>query len=250
MVFGLWGCATSPTGRSQLTLVPDRQMNQMGAQAFSEMKTQVPIERSTRVNQYVRCITDALLKVSVDQTGVRSWEVVVFKDNSANAFALPGGKIGVHTGILKVAKTDAQLAAVLGHEIGHVIARHGNERMSQTLALQGGLAALGGFTDGSKNQELYMILGMGVGQLGILKFGRSHESESDRIGQQLMAKAGFDPRASVSLWKNMAKAGGAQPPEFLSTHPSHSTRISDLNKYMGEALELYHRSGKQTHCKM
>ncbi len=125
IAFLFGACNTSPTGRRQLTLVKDPEMNAMGEQAFEDMKQKIPIERSARPNAYVNCIVNAQLAVTVDTTGVSKWEVVVFKDNTPNAFALPGGKIGVYTGMFSVAKNKDQLAAVIGHEIGHVIARHG-----------------------------------------------------------------------------------------------------------------------------
>src|SRR3989344_2912121 len=132
------GCATSPAGRRQVMLVPDSQMNAMGSQSFQQMKQQTPIESDPATNRYVQCVAMAIAHEAREQTNVSDWEVVVFRDKTANAFALPGGKIGVHTGILPVAKTPGQLAAVLGHEVGHVIARHGNERVSQGLVPQGG----------------------------------------------------------------------------------------------------------------
>lgn len=244
-------CATSPTGRKQLVVLSDSQMNSMGSQSFDEMKKKIPRESSPRVNAYVRCVADALLRHSRDQTGVRDWEVVVFRDDSANAFALPGGKIGVHTGLLKVAVTPAQLAAVVGHEIAHVIARHGNERVSQTFATQGGLAVVSAILSGKDRSEdaqkkralLFAGLGLGM-QFGVLlPFSRSHESEADIVGQDLMANAGFDPAESLELWRNMAKASGSRsPPEFLSTHPSNETRIQDLGNHLAHTRPLYERA--------
>jgi predicted Zn-dependent protease len=179
--------------------------------------------------------------------------VTVFEDESANAFALPGGKIGVHTGLLEVAKTPDQLAAVIGHEIGHVMAEHSNERVSTAFAANAGVqlaAALSG-TDGPKQQMLMGLLGLGA-QFGVLlPFSRTQESESDEIGLTLMARAGFDPRAAINLWENMAQAGGAQPPEFLSTHPSHGTRIEDLRAQMDEAVKIYQQAraqGRRPNC--
>jgi predicted Zn-dependent protease len=253
-------CATSPTGRKQLLVLPDAQMNTMGAQSFAELRSKTPTESNPRTNAYVRCVADALLKHSRDQTGVRNWEVVVFRDDSANAFALPGGKIGVHTGLLKVAVTPGQLAAVVGHEIAHVTARHGNERVSQTVATQGGLALVSALLSGKDNSEdsqkkralLFAGLGLGL-QFGVLlPFSRNHESEADLIGQDMMAQAGFDPAESLELWRNMAKAsGGRSPPQFLSTHPSNETRIQDLGNHLAHTRPLYERalsSGMRPQC--
>jgi predicted Zn-dependent protease len=230
-------CATSPTGRKQLLLVPEGMVDSQGAQAFGQLKAETPIEKDPRTNEYVRCVS---LPLTQQVAGVKNWEIVVFKDDTANAFALPGGKIGVHTGLLKVAKSDGQLAAVVGHEIGHVTAQHGRERMSQALAASGAMIGAGvALKDNPQANLIVGALGLGA-QFGILMpYGRAQESESDVIGLEMMARAGFDPRESVELWKNMAAAGGANPPQFLSTHPSHETRQRDLNARMGEALALY-----------
>ena len=246
------GCSTSPTGRKQLTLMPESQMGQMGAQAFQEMKTATPKETDPKINTYVQCVAKAVAVESKDQMDVKEWEVVVFKDATANAFALPGGKIGVHTGLLKVAVTPAQLAAVLGHEVGHVIARHGNERVSQGILAQTGMTAASiSMKDSSMKGPILAALGLGT-QFGVLlPYGRKQESEADLIGLDLMARAGFDPRESVELWKNMGKDGGKQPPQFMSTHPSHETRIGDLQANMGPALATYEKAkaaGKNPSC--
>lgn len=250
LVIGLGACATSPTGRKQLTLIPDGQMDALGAQSFSQLKSQTPVENDPATNRYVKCVAQPVLDASQGMPNTPDdWEIVVFRDDSANAFALPGGKIGVHTGLLKVAKTDAQLAAVLGHEVGHVIAQHGNERVSQALAAQGGLAALDAMTKNSASHGTLMgLLGLGA-QVGILlPFSRTQESESDEIGLDLMARAGFDPRDSVELWKNMmAAAGGGGPPEFLSTHPASENRIESLQSKMPGALQLYQQAQSKGH---
>jgi predicted Zn-dependent protease len=243
-------CATSPTGRRQLVLLDDPEMNQMGAEAFEEMKKQTPIDSGAAVNGYVNCIVNALLAVTEDTTGVSQWEVVVFRENSANAFALPGGKIGVHTGILPVARTEGQLAAVLGHEIGHVIARHGNERVSQNQAGNTVLGAVGAVVE---NEAVLGAIGAGA-QFGVLlPFGRAHETEADVIGQELMAKAGFDPAESVKLWENMAALGGEQPPEIMSTHPAHDTRIADLRAGLVKNTIIYQQAqnaGRRPNCRL
>ena len=234
------GCATSPMGRKQLILLPDSQMNALGSQSFADLKEAQAISRDPRINAYVQCVSRPLLEVSGSSIAPERWEIVVFKDDSANAFALPGGKIGVHTGLLKVAETPGQLAAVIGHEIGHVTARHGNERVSEGLVAQGGLAVLGEvMKTKTGRQELYALLGMGV-QVGVLlPHSRTQESEADRIGLEIMAKAGFDPAESIELWKNMSRNGGRQPPEFLSTHPSHGSRISELTDSQARVRPLF-----------
>ena len=249
LVFLVQGCTTSPLGRSQLTLMPDSQMDQMGFQAFDKMKKEKPIERSSRINRYVHCVANAITR----EVG-GEWEVVVFKDDTPNAFALPSGKIGVHTGLLKVAKNQDQLAAVIGHEIGHVQAQHSNERVSQNMAVNSGLSIIQAIAvpESVLGQTAMGLLGVGAQYGIILPFSRTHEAEADQIGLDLMAKAGFDPRQSVNLWRNMDRAGkGGQPPEFMSTHPSHESRIKGLNDRMTIAIPLYRQAqafGKKPKC--
>ncbi|MCW7504064.1 M48 family metallopeptidase [Leptospira paudalimensis] len=242
-------CNTSPTGRKQIILVSDGEMNEMGTQAFDDLKSKTPIDTRNNTNAYVRCIVDSELGVTTDTTGVDSWEVIVFKDNTPNAFALPGGKIGVFTGMFSVAKNKDQLAAVIGHEIGHVIARHGNERVSQNQLASGSVKLL----ETLGKPTVAGALGMGA-KLGVLlPFSRQHESEADLIGLEIMAKSGFDPRESVNLWKNMSALGGGKPTELLSTHPSDETRMKQLNQAMPKAMALYEsalQSGKKPNCVM
>lgn len=227
-------------------------MREMGVAAFKEMKQSTKESTDPRANSLSRCVVNAIVEaIPPNLKGKNtSWEVVVFEDPTANAFALPGGKIGVHTGLFKVAKTPAQLAAVLGHEVAHVLAKHGNERVSQQLATQTGMslaAAVASTNDPAKAERRQMLLGLiGVGaQVGILlPYSRSHESEADAMGLDLMARAGFEPKEAVALWKNMAAAGGGAPPEFLSTHPSNATRIADLQRGLAAAEPLYAEAKK------
>lgn len=249
----LTACAVSPTGRQQFMMMNPQQMSAMGTQAFAELKDATPVERNPWVNAYVQCVASAITQEL--GPGQAPWEVVVFQDKAVNAFALPGGKIGVNTGLLRVAENQDQLAAVIGHEVGHVLAQHANERASQQFAVQGGLAvveALYGTPGSPTRQALLQALGLGA-QVGILlPYSRVHESEADRIGLDLMARAGFDPRQSVALWENMARASGGQPPEFLSTHPAHGTRINDLQQQLGPAMQRYEAAramGKRPDCR-
>jgi predicted Zn-dependent protease len=252
------GCATSLTGQQQLLLFPESQMASMGATAFTDMRSKTPRSSNTAQTTYVRCVANAITQVVAPEqmraVSVSSWEVEVFEDKTANAFALPGGKIGVHTGLLSVAKTPGQLAAVLGHEVGHVLDRHSNARVSQTTLAQTGMqlgAILLGATTPEK-QALMGALGLGV-QYGVLMpFGRGQESAADQIGIELMAKAGFDPNESVRLWENMARAGGPAPPEFMSTHPSSATRISRLQSLVPQMMPIYQQAqaaGRRPACK-
>lgn len=252
LAFLLTACAVSPTGRQQLLLMNNQQMNTMGVQAFNQIKQTKPIDQDPRVNAYVQCVAGAI--TSQLGGGQRPWEVRVFQDKSANAFALPGGKIGVNTGLFKVARTPDQLAAVIGHEVGHVMANHSNERASQDLMVQGGLAAADAFYGGklgANRNAVMQALGLGAEYGILMPYGRTQESEADLIGLDLMAKAGFDPRQSLQLWQNMAASGGGQPPEFLSTHPSYDTRMHDLQANMGRAMQLYQAAqaqGRRPNC--
>ncbi|MGK0499596.1 MAG: putative Zn-dependent protease [Oceanicoccus sp.] len=247
------GCAISPTGRKQLLIFPSSEMNQVGVAAFSDIKKKLPVEKQVTTNIYVNCVADAVIAILPANT-LDQWEVVVFKDDSANAFALPGSKIGVHSGLLTVAVNQSQLATVIGHEIGHVISRHGNERLSIQFASQTSQQLMGVMMQGRREAGLVMAA-MGVGaQVGVqLPYSRAHEAEADVIGLELMAKAGFDPRASVALWNNMAAgAKGEAPAEIMSTHPSNSSRIAGLQANMGPALNFYDQAraqGKRPNCR-
>lgn len=250
----LAGCATSPTGRNQLTFFGNERMAAMGEQSFAQIKKETPIDTSTADNRFVECVANAITSVpgldEASDTG--QWDVVTFKSDQVNAFALPGGHIGVYSGLLDVARTGDQLAAVIGHEVGHVIADHPNERMSQQYATQGGLTALSAFLGGSGgagSQAIMSALGVGA-QVGILlPFSRAQESEADTIGLELMARAGFDPRAAVQLWQNMSQASdGQKPSEFMSTHPSNEHRIQALQSHMDQALAIYRQTSNRPSC--
>jgi len=245
----LAGCVTSPTGRSQLVLMPESEINQMGLQAFTTIKKETRVDRNTVTNRYVQCVASAITR----EVG-GNWEVVVFDDTDANAFALPGGKIGVYTGMLKVAENQDQLATVIGHEVAHVLAHHSNERVSQKFAVEQGLNLVSAIASpqSATGQTLMGLLGVGAQYGVLLPYSRIQESEADIMGLDLMARAGFDPHQSTSLWNNMSRAGGSQPPEFLSTHPSHSSRISELTGHMPVAMQLQSRArqqGKHPACK-
>ncbi|MDF1583932.1 MAG: M48 family metallopeptidase [Methyloprofundus sp.] len=245
----LTACATSPLGRSQLTLMSDAEVNTMGIQAFTELKQKQPASNNKVDNDFVNCVASALLK----EVG-GDWEVVVFEDKTFNAFALPGNKIGVHTGLVSLVDNADQLAAVIGHEIGHVQAHHGNERMSQEMAVQQSLAITQAIfaPTSALGQTAMSALGLGAQYGVVLPYSRLHESEADIIGLNLMAQAGFDPRQSVNLWVKMGQASeGQAPPEFMSTHPASSTRIKDLEKNMPKALQAQQTAmvaGKRPAC--
>ncbi len=246
----LLACATSPLGRKQLVFFPDEQLNEMGGAAYAQAKQETPPSTDAVANRYVSCVAEAV--TAEVENGPREWEVTVFNKDDVNAFALPGGKIGVYTGLLKVAKNQDQLATVISHEVAHVLAKHGNERVSTAYATQTGMQLVAVMAGGASQDKsnLMALLGLGA-QVGvILPFSRTQESEADLLGLDLMAKAGFDPRASVELWKNMAATGNGGP-AFLSTHPASGTRINDLEKRMSKAMPLYQQArarGKAPSC--
>ncbi|GEA52210.1 Zn-dependent protease [Vibrio inusitatus NBRC 102082] len=240
-------CATSPTGRNQVILFSDNQMSDLGSQSFEEMKTELTISKDTKTNTYVQCVTNAILEYVPIQGSFTQWEVVIFDSEQVNAFALPGGKIGVYTGLLNVAVNQDQLATVIGHEIAHVLAEHSNERMSHAQLANTGMQLSNiALANQDYRNEIMALMGVGVQYGVMLPYGRTQESEADIVGLELMAKAGFDPYQSVDLWKNMAKAsGGNQPPELLSTHPSHDTRIKDLT---AKAATVPKFTGQKPNC--
>ena len=224
----LAACATAPSGRSQLILVSDADMDRMGASAFDQIKSGGKLANDPARLRQLRCITDSLVAVLPAEHRAKPWEVVLVQDDNPNAFALPGGKVGVHTGLLQVATDQDQLAAVIGHELGHVVSRHAAERVSQRFAAEAALNVLNSATGGER-QQLLGLLGVGAQAGVLLPFSRQHESEADLLGQRYMAQAGFDPQAAATVWENMVRAtGGNRVPAFLSTHPDPQARIKVL----------------------
>ena len=243
----LAACATSPLGRRQLRLMSGDQVSSMGVTAFQDIKKETPQTQDATQQKYVRCVAAAITGQVRDPEAPKQWEVIVFQDDTPNAFALPGGKIGVHTGILKIAKNQDQLATVLGHEVAHVLAQHANERVSQQLVTGVLMEAAGQTLD----PTVVAALGMGA-QVGVLlPFSRTQESEADLLGLDLMAGAGFDPRESTKFWKNMEAAGGGKTPEFLSTHPSDQTRTAALQNRIAQEMPAYDKAvaeGRRPKC--
>ena len=249
----VFSCATVPlTGRRQLSLVGDSQINQSAAQSYSQLlsspKTVVinsgnDVQRVKKVGNQLAVSIDQYLKSNgySDQYNYH-WEFNLIKSNEINAWCMPGGKVAVYSGLMPLARTDAELATVMGHEIGHAIARHSAERISQQLAVQGIGSAVGVATN-SDSQATQTIINQlyGVGgQLVLLKYSRNQESEADRLGLTFMAMAGYDPHAALDFWQNMAaKNKSGNPPELLSTHPADATRIADIKARIPEALKYY-----------
>ncbi len=225
------GCETNETlGRSQLILFDESTLEQGALSAWQEQLKTAKISRDPVLNARIQKVGGRI--VTAAGMGGRQWEYVLFDDPQPNAFVIPGNKVGVNTGLFKVVKNDDQLAAVLGHETGHVIARHAAERASQQAAAGVALDVATHATSGKVQQVVANYGGLGA-QVGILlPYSRKHESEADRIGVDLMVKAGYHASEAVVLWENMMAQNSGAPPEFLSTHPSDKTRINDLKAYI------------------
>jgi predicted Zn-dependent protease len=258
LLFALAGCATTPDGRSQVMIVSDGQMNQMGSAAFDQMKANDKTTTVPAKTTYAQCIVDALVAELPTEWRRLPWEAQAFAIAEPNAFALPGGKVGINTGLLRVADTQDTLAAVLGHEIGHVVYRHAGERVSQQQLTQTGMALAGAYAgrNSSPEQVNQLMAALGAGaQVGVLlPFSRKHESEADVYGQRLMAQAGFDPAAAVELWQGMLAATGSdgRPPKLLSTHPDPEGRIRALAAAAPELSGVYQAArsaGKRPNCR-
>jgi predicted Zn-dependent protease len=240
---GVAACQTVPiTGRSQLLLVSEADEVRMGLQSYQEVLSKAKLSTDQAVNEKVGRVGTRI----AEATGRKDlhWEFKVIESQQVNAFALPGGKVAVYTGILPITRDDAGLAAVLGHEVAHAIARHGAERLSQDMLVQVGLAATMtalSNRDPKTVQSVGALLGAGASVGLLLPWGRSQESEADHLGLIYMAKAGYDPHAARDLWVRMAEASksSGKPFEFLSTHPSEATRIKQIDGWLPEAMQYY-----------
>jgi predicted Zn-dependent protease len=238
----LAGCQNVPlTGRSQLQMISEKQERSMGLSSFREILDKETLSHDAVQNERLQRI-GARIAAATGRDDYQ-WEFKLIDDDDAlNAFCLPGGKVAVYTGLLPVAQDDAGLAAVIGHEVAHAIARHGGERLSQEILVAGVTAATVVATRDAKKRDLYAgLLGAGAAVGFLLPYSRLHESEADRMGLIYMAKAGYDPRAAVGLWQRMAAAGKgkSKPPEFLSTHPADETRVKGIERWLPEALSHY-----------
>lgn len=248
------GCSTVPvTGRSQLNLISAGQETQLGLTSFDQLKKDTPVSKDPAANELVQKVGKRIAVVAGKDLPDAQWEFVVFESKEANAFCLPGGKVGVYTGILPITKDEAGLATVLGHEIAHAVAHHGAERMTQAMGLQG-IGELSGALVGSSKysqyQNLYMSL-YGVGsQVAVeLPHSRAQESEADHIGLIYMARAGYDPKEAVNFWQrfseyNKQQGGGSSSflSKFMSTHPVDEDRIKQLQKLMPQAEAEFSKS--------
>jgi predicted Zn-dependent protease len=242
------GCSyNEELGREQLLVVSDEQLTQLSLSAWRDaLKTQ-KLSKDPGMNSRVRSVGQRIVEAA--GRGAQPWEYAVFDNAEANAFVLPGNKVGVNSGLFKAVINDDQLAAVLGHETGHVTAHHAAERVSQTMIAQVGLAAADlaiANSDTQHGKELAAVLGVGV-QFGVLMpFSRQHELEADRIGVDLMHRAGFRPVEALHLWENMAAERKTKaPPQWLSTHPSDETRMAALRSYLSQRGWLTEESARQ-----
>ena len=252
----LVSCATAPvTGRNQLVLVSAAEETKLGLTEFDKMKKEVPINRDAQLNAMVQRVGKRIAEVAAGDLPGAQWEFVVFESKEANAFCLPGGKVGVYTGILPITKSEAGLAVVLGHEVAHAAAHHGAERITRSMALQGLGSLLNAglqsqspkWSDPKWQQGFQLAYGTGSQVLGELPHSRSQESEADHIGLVYMAKAGYDPAESVKFWERFAtvnKASGGATPWFLRTHPIDEDRIKQLQTWQPEAKAAYRPAAK------
>lgn len=240
-------CSTTPvSGNKAFLLTSSETENQQGEEAYKEILQKEKIVKNTAQSKMVEEIGKRIAAVA-NQPDFK-WEFTTIQSDEPNAFCLPGGKVAVYTGIFKYAKNEAGLATVMGHEIGHAIARHGGQRMSQQMATNvalAGLAAVGlSKLDDTKKSIAMAALGAGATYGIILPFSRKHETEADEIGLVLMSKAGYDPRESVNFWDRFSQAGGSAPPEFLSTHPNSEKRREHLRSLVPKSLPDYESSSK------
>ncbi len=254
MALLLTSCGSVPiTGRKQLNLVSDSEVLQSSLASYTSFMQTATISTQktqsaqvTRVGQRIAAATEAYLKAVGLESEIQNfaWEFNLVKSNEMNAWCMPGGKIVVYEGIMKIISSDDELAVVLGHEVAHAVAKHANERMSQQVAAQAGAQVLAGVLTGQSYQTqaiAQQVYGLGA-QYGVMQpFSRKHESEADEMGLVLMTIAGYNPDVAITFWQKMDASSSSSVPEFLSSHPSHQTRISDIQKKLPEIKAKYAR---------
>ena len=253
LLFLLVGCTTVPvTGRKSLNILPDSELLSMSLEQYNDVLKKSKLSNDPakvhmvrRVGERIASATEQFFTEKGMESEIKNykWEFNLIEDDKvANAWCMPGGKVAVYTGILPITQDDTGLAVVMGHEISHAIAKHGNERMSQQLLAQlgaVGLSAALSSNPGATSEIFMAAYGLGANVGILLPYSRVQESEADHIGLILMAKAGYDPREAVPFWKRMNEKGGSRPPEFLSTHPAPETRIKDIEAEVPEAMKYY-----------
>jgi predicted Zn-dependent protease len=255
-VFFIYSCSTVPlTGRKQITWIPSSQMLQLSYQSYNQVLQENKLSNNQRYKQMVstvgndikNAVQEYFQKINKSEALENyRWEFHVLAEDVVNAWAMPGGKVAFYEGIMPICQDEAGVAVVMGHEIAHAVAEHGNERMTQGLVQQGLGTALAVALQNEPEQTQQVALaayGVGSTVLGVLPYSRLHESEADKLGLVFMAMAGYDPREAPKFWTRMAQqSGGGAPPEFLSTHPSHETRIENLNEWIPEAMKYYRKN--------
>ncbi len=235
------GCQTVPySNRSQFLTTSESEEATMGLEAWSEVLKTEKISNDAFLNAALKRVGPAI--ASVSDRGDFSWEFKVFESNTANAYCLPGGKVGVYTALYQYTANDAELAAVVGHEVAHAICRHGGERVSQGTLQNLGATVLNQMTSSETAMAIY---GVTTNLAAILPYSRKHESEADYVGLILMAKAGYDPQQAIAFWKKFGNLSSSKLEEYFSTHPSGTTRIQGLQDKMNEALSYYEKSAKK-----
>jgi predicted Zn-dependent protease len=235
------------TGRASHVGMSAQQESALGLQSYQQVLAQSEAISSGPELEMVKRVAGRLATATGKAGQDFDWKVSLIHDAKQNAFCLPGGKIVVYTGIIPVAQTEPGLATVVGHEMAHATSRHGAQRVLQqnlTQTAMSGIAVSLSDMDYDKQRAVMGALGAGAKFGVLMPFGRKHESEADEIGLTYMARAGYDPRESIRFWKRMEQTGGAQPPEFLSTHPSHGTRIAELQALMPKAIEEFNRASQ------
>ena len=250
LVMGLKYCTaekvTNPlTGKTTRVGLSTQQEETLGLQSYREVLSQSDVVTSGPEHDMVVGVAERLARGTGDAAKDFQWQVSLVRSPQANAFCLPGGKIVVYTGILPFTGNAAALAAVMGHEMAHAVARHGSQRLLRTSLAQTFLAGANfsmGNMDPQQRQTIMAALGAGAQYGVLLPFSREHETEADELGLLYMARAGYDPHEAISFWERMSKAGGAQPPAYLSTHPSHARRIHDLQEFLPKAMAEYEKA--------
>ncbi len=246
------GCSTVPiTGRKQLAAIPSSQMIGLSQDSYNQVLKEnkvsanaAYISRVKSVGTKLTAAVEKYLKANGMESEVKNfgWSYTVFVSPEVNAWCMPGGQIAFYEGIMPVCEDDNGIAVVMGHEIAHAVAKHGNERLTQQLAIQmGGIALSEALKTQKEETQKLALIAFGVGsKVGLeLPYSRTHESEADELGLYFMAMAGFDPRTAPAFWQRMIDKGGSRPPELLSTHPDPANRIKAINKHMGKAMEYY-----------
>ena len=242
--FGAEKFKNPETGRSARVALSSDQEERLGLQSYREVLSQSEVIQSGPEHDMVLRVAERLARATGDAAKDFKWQVSLIRSPQVNAFCLPGGKIAVFTGILPYAKNEEALAAVMGHEMAHAVARHGSQRLlrsSLAQTLMAGAQFSMSDLDYGQRQAVMAALGAGAQYGVLLPFSREHELEADQIGLLYMARAGYDPREAIAFWQRMGQAGEQQPPEFASTHPSHGTRLQQLEEFMPKAMAEYQR---------